>query len=144
MPETIFFLIFFTKTVKSLSSKSKIMCFRVPLLPILAYNYLGLPFFCVFGYVSGKLKRLSWFQRCLIGNYIFQDELPAILMKFLSITLSKLRFVYFSSSLRNKRHDFALVIQINFRFTSMSSIVRQNYTHFLNSDYDQQNKRAIP
>lgn len=115
--------------------------FQWAYLPILAYHYLDLPFFCVFGYVSGNLKCLSlWFQRCLIGNYIFQDELPTILMKFLSITLSKLWFIYFSSSLRNKHRDYSLVIQIHLRFISMPSIVRRNNTHFLNGDYDQKIK----
>lgn len=100
---------------------------------------------CIFGYVSGKLKCwLSlWFQRCLIGNYIFQDALPAIPVKFLSIFLNQLRFIYFSSSLRHKHHDDPLVIQINLRFISMSSTVRQNNTNFLNGDYDQQNKRTF-
>lgn len=132
------------KTVKCLSSKSKIV-FHWTHLPILAYHYLGLPFFCAFGYVSGKLKCLSlWFQRCLIGNFIFQDELPAILMKFLSITWSKLQFIYFSISLRDKCHDYPIVIQINLTFISTPSTVRQNNTHFLSGDYNQQDKRPIP
>lgn len=148
MPKTIFVLISMPKTVKSLSSKNKIMWFSVPLLTILVYHYLGLPFFCVCDSVSSNLKYLPlWFQRCLIVNDVFQDQVLPILIEFLR------------SSLWTNLGLLVLVAcwGINFMiillsFKSVSDLfplqalqnARQNKTHFLNGDCEQQNKTVIP
>lgn len=87
VPNTILALMSMPKIVKFLSSKSK-MWFSMPLLAEQVYDYLGLPFICVYDSASSNLKYLSlWFQRHLIVNNVFQDKMLAILIEFLRVPL---------------------------------------------------------
>lgn len=144
MPETIFALISMPRTIKTLRSKSKFVCFSMPLLTILVYHYLDLPFFCACDSVSSNLKYLLWFQRCLILNDLFQDELLAILIEFLRVSLWTNLGLLFLVDCWGINF---MIILLSFKSVTdlfpLQALQNTRQSHFLNDNCEQQNKPVI-